>query len=101
MPDCLFCANVRDRADRIYGSGGRTAGGEMELGPAELLVYDERLGIYAISVPYAFASGSETDSAGEAVTSVEADQGALVLEVIYSAGGWTLLGGSQGEEAGQ
>ena len=99
VPDCGFCAKARDRAVRIYGAGGRIVGGEMELGTAELLVYDEQLGVYAVSVPYAFASASETDSAGETITSVEADQGALVLEVIYSAGGWTLLGGSQDEEA--
>lgn len=97
VADCVFCSGTREDVERIYGSGGRITGGEMTLGRPELLVFDAGVGVYALSVPYSFTSGSEQDASGDVVAAYEAAEGALVLEVIHSATGWLLVGGSQGE----
>ena len=97
IADCVFCSGTREDVDRIYGVGGRITGGALTLGTPELLVFDPGIGVYAISVPYAFASGAEENRVGDLVEPYAAKDGDLVLEVMYSARGWTLVGGSRGE----
>ena len=92
IEDCNFCTGTRARVERVYGSGGRIEGGDMTLGDAEVLGFDDALGVYAVSVPSVFASGTERDSAGNVLATYEAVDGMLVVEVIYSTAGWTLVG---------
>lgn len=99
IADCRFCANTTATAERIYGGGGRVVGRDVQLGVAEVLGQDPQLGVYAVLVPYSVASGLENDDAGVVIAELDAEEGALVLDVIYAAAGWTLVGGTQADQA--
>lgn len=97
---CDFCTSVAADVERVYSTGGRIDGGRMTLEPADVLGQDPTLGGYGVGIPFEIDEGAELDSEGVVVTEKAAESAYAVVDVIYSAAGWTIVGLSLREGTG-
>jgi hypothetical protein len=95
--ECSFCANVLSDVESVYRAGGSFRGGSLTLGPPTLLASDATIGVFTVGVPYDIAALDEVDAAGKTVRTIEAESGTAALDVLFGAGGWTLVGGTTAE----
>ena len=90
--DCGFCGSVRADVTRVYTNGGRFSGGELTTAPAEVLGTDRALGGYGVGIRYEMSEGAELDVSGGVVEAKPTERGQAVVDTVFGATGWVLVG---------
>ncbi|HWS57040.1 MAG TPA: DUF6318 family protein [Actinotalea sp.] len=91
--DCSFCSNVRADVEAVYSTGGRFEGGEFSHGPAVVVAHDPSIGVYTASIEFSVAEFAVRDEAETTVRTIEPEAGTALLDLVFTTGGWSLLGG--------